>query len=95
MFRLVQQSRIFSGYGKHGSAIAIIYSLAATGAAFGPIIGALSLELGRALTFSMLGFSELVMVALFLMLSRASPKSAKSCLVFRRYLDTSKVAIGF
>jgi len=95
LFRLVQQSRIFSGYGKHGSAIAIIYIRAAADVAFCPIIAALSLELGRALTFSMFGFTELLMIALFLMLSRASSKAAQSLPVFRRYLDTSKVAIEF
>ena len=95
MFRLVQQSRIFSGSGKRVSAIAIVYSRAATGVAFGPIIGPLSLELGRALTFSMLGFSEFLMAVLFLMLSRASSKTAQSLPVLRRYLDVSKAAHGF
>ena len=95
MFRLVQQSRIFSGSGKHGSAIAVIYIRAAAGVAFGPIIAALSLELGRVLTFSMLGFSELLMVVLFLMLSRSSSKAAQSWTVFRRNLDTSMIAIEF
>ena len=56
----------------------VVYSRMAAGAAFAPIIGALSLELGRALTFSMLGFSEFLMAVLFLMLSRASSKTAQS-----------------
>lgn len=42
----------------------------------------------------MLGFSELLMAFLFLMLSRASSKTAQSLPVLRRYLDFSWVVPG-